>query len=43
MRSKMLATEGPYLLECALKEEENVEPMVTPGSALDEMLLHLDI
>lgn len=41
--AKMLATEGPYLLECALKEEENVEPMVTPGSALDEMLLHLDI
>lgn len=41
--AKMLATEGPYILECAVKEDENVEPMVTPGSALDEMLLHLDI
>lgn len=40
---KMLATDGPYILECAVKEDENVEPMVTPGSAVDEMKLHLDI
>jgi acetolactate synthase-1/2/3 large subunit len=40
---KMLATDGPYLLECAVKEEENIEPMTTPGSAIDEMKLHLDI
>ena len=39
----MLATDGPYILECAVKEDENVEPMVTPGSAVDEMKLHLDI
>ncbi len=39
----MLTTPGPFLLECAVKEEENVEPMVTPGSAIDEMMLHLDI
>lgn len=41
--ARMLATEGPYILECAMKEDENVQPMVTPGSAVDEMKLHLDI
>lgn len=41
--ARMLATDGPYILECAVKEEENVVPMVTPGSAVDEMKLHLDI
>lgn len=40
---KMLHTDGPYILECAVKEEENVTPMVTPGCAIDEMQLHLDI
>jgi acetolactate synthase-1/2/3 large subunit len=40
---KMLATDGPYLLECAVKEDENITPMTTPGSAIDEMKLHLDI
>lgn len=40
---KMLTTDGPYILECAVKEEENITPMVTPGSAIDEMQLHLDI
>lgn len=40
---KMMKADGPYLLECAVKEEENVTPMVTPGSAIDEMQLHLDI
>lgn len=40
---QMLATDGPYLLECAVKEDENLTPMVTPGSAVDEMKLHLDI
>ncbi len=41
--AEMLSADGPYLLECAVKEEENVTPMITPGSAIDEMLLHLDI
>lgn len=40
---KMIESDGPYILECAVKEEENVTPMVTPGSAIDEMQLHLDI
>ena len=41
--AEMLSTDGPYLLECAVKEDENVTPMITPGSAIDEMQLHLDI
>ena len=41
--AEMLSIDGPYLLECAVKEDENVTPMITPGSAIDEMLLHLDI
>jgi len=41
--ARMIATDGPYILECAVKEEENVEPMVTPGSSVDEMKLHLNI
>lgn len=41
--AEMLATDGPYILECAVKEEENVVPMVLPGTAVDEMKLHLDI
>ena len=40
---KMVTTDGPYILECAVKEDENVRPMVTPGSSVDEMQLHLDI
>ncbi len=40
---KMVKTDGPYILECAVKEDENVRPMVTPGSSVDEMQLHLDI
>lgn len=40
---RMLTAPGPCLLECAVKEDENVTPMVTPGSSVDEMKLHLDI
>lgn len=36
---KMLACSGPYLLECAVKEEDNVMPMIPPGKAVDEMIL----
>ena len=38
---KMLATEGAYLLECAVKEETDVLPMTPPGSSVDEMLLEI--
>lgn len=40
---KMLATSGPYILECAVKEEDNVLPMTPPGSSVDEMLLEINI
>jgi acetolactate synthase-1/2/3 large subunit len=40
---KMLATDGPYLLECAIKEDDNVLPMTPPGKSVDEMLLEINI
>ena len=36
---EMLATPGPYLLQCAIEEEDNVMPMVPPGANIDEMIL----
>ena len=38
---KMLATDGPYLLQCAVLEEDNVLPMTPPGANVDEMILEL--
>lgn len=40
---KMLSSDGPYLLECAIKEEDNVLPMTPPGKSVDEMLLEINI
>ena len=40
-RMKMLDTDGPYLLECAIKEEADVLPMTPPGKSVNEMLLEL--
>lgn len=39
--NEMLATDGPYLLQCAVKEEDDVLPMTPPGANVDEMLLEL--
>ncbi len=39
--SQMLSTEGPFLLQCAVKEEDNVLPMTPPGANVDEMLLEV--
>lgn len=39
----MLSTAGPYLLECAIREDDDVLPMTPPGKNVDEMLLHIDI
>jgi len=36
---EMLATPGPYLLQCAIKEDDNVLPMTPPGANVNEMLL----
>lgn len=35
----MLDTDGPFLLQCAVKEEDNVLPMTPPGAKIDEMIL----
>lgn len=40
--SRMLATEGPFLLEACVEKEGNVLPMTPPGSPVDDMLLALD-
>jgi len=36
---KMLAAEGPYLLEISVEKEGNVFPMVEPGSSVAEVRL----
>ena len=38
---EMLSTEGPFLLQCAVMEEDNVLPMTPPGGNVDEMLLEI--
>ena len=38
---RMLTTKGPYILECAIKEDDNVMPITPPGKSVDEMLLEL--
>lgn len=38
---EMLSTDGPFLLQCAIKEEDNVLPMTPPGASVDEMLLDI--
>ena len=40
---KMLSTQGPYILECAIKEDANVLPMTAPGKSVDEMELEINI
>ena len=38
---EMLSSDGPYLLQCAVLEEDNVLPMTPPGANVDEMLLEI--
>ena len=40
---RMLHTDGPFVLECAVKEEDNVLPMTPPGNSVDDMLLEINI
>lgn len=40
--NEMLTTDGPYLLQCAVMEEDNVMPMTPPGANIDEMLLEIE-
>ena len=38
---RMLKTVGPFILECAIKEEDNVLPMTPPGMNVNEMMLEI--
>ena len=38
---EMLKTKGPYFLEVAVMEEDNVLPMCCPGNDVDDMLLEI--
>jgi len=39
--NRMLSTDGPFLLECAIKDDDNVLPMTPPGKSVDEMMLEI--
>ncbi len=39
---KMLSTQGPYIMECAILEDDDVLPMTPPGKGIDEMMLKVD-
>ena len=41
--SRMLSTDGPFLLECAILEDDDVLPMTPPGMSVDEMMLSLNV
>ena len=38
---RMLSTDGPFILECAILEEDNVLPMTPPGMDIDKMMLEI--
>jgi acetolactate synthase-1/2/3 large subunit len=38
---RMLETEGPFILECAIKEEDDVLPMTPPGMNVNDMMLEI--
>ena len=38
---KMLTTPGPYILECAIKEDDDVLPMTPPGMNVNDMMLEI--
>lgn len=40
--AKMLTTDGPFILECAIKEDADVLPMTAPGKSVNEMMLTFD-
>lgn len=40
--NEMLTTDGPFLLEAVIKPDANVEPMIAPGKAVDEMILNVE-
>ena len=36
---RMLAEPGPYIMECAIKEDDDVMPMTPPGMSVSDMML----
>ena len=40
--AQMLKAKGPFLLEAAVEEEENVMPMIKPGNPVDKMIFSID-
>ena len=38
---KMLTAKGPYILECAIREDDDVLPMTPPGMNVDDMKLEI--
>ncbi|MBO7602223.1 MAG: biosynthetic-type acetolactate synthase large subunit [Bacteroidaceae bacterium] len=40
--NQMLTTDGPFILEAVVTEEENVLPMTPPGSAISEIMLETE-
>ena len=38
---KMLTTQGPYILECLIKEDDDVLPMTPPGMNVNDMMLEI--
>ena len=39
--AKMLHTPGPYILECAIKEDDDVLPITPPGMNVNDMMLEM--
>ena len=40
---KMLAAEGPYIMECAILEDDDVMPMTPPGMSVSDMMLEIQV
>ncbi len=40
--AEMLSAKGAFLLQCAVKEEDNVLPMTPPGADVNDMLLEIN-
>jgi acetolactate synthase-1/2/3 large subunit len=38
---KMLTVKGPFILECAINEDDDVLPMTPPGMNVDQMMLEI--
>ena len=39
---QMISAKGPFILEAAVEEEENVMPMIKPGNSVDEMIFEIN-